>query len=347
MSIDFTKKTSKQKIYTLFTSAILLASLSASPSVASVTDGVNAYNLGDYEGARIEWLKYAELGDAHALFNLGQLYRMGRGVNIDYTKAETYYLEAAQKGHIGAQSNLGTLHYFSKVPNASIEQAVHWWQSAAEHGDEKSQYMIGILHHNGEYLEKNSIKAYAWLFLSAKKKYADAVQATQIMAQDLSAEDIQKAEAISGTLLAKIDPHPDNSSAEKTETSLATVSPKTLPSSAVKNQAKKASPKITTDPATSTDSIVNTAESETADNFRIQIAAYHSEKIVYQSYKTLAKKYPDILTGFRVKSQTVERGDRSSLYRMQIVPFETRADANAVCTKLKNSGLGCFVVKTK
>ncbi len=154
----------RAKAFIVFSLALLILT-NAKAAVATVTDGVKAYEIGDYERAEKEWKIYANLGNIHALFNLGQLYRMGRGVVVDNVKAAEYYRQAAEKGHIGAQSNLGTLHYFSKIPESSIEKAVQWWKKAAVNGDKNSQYMIGVLYHNGEHLDQNNIKSYINLII--------------------------------------------------------------------------------------------------------------------------------------------------------------------------------------
>ena len=52
--------------------------LAASAAKADVKDGVDAYNAGDYKKAIDEWMPAAAKNDPAALFNLGQVYRLGR-----------------------------------------------------------------------------------------------------------------------------------------------------------------------------------------------------------------------------------------------------------------------------
>ena len=42
-------------------------------------------------------------------FNLGQAYRLGRGVLVDLGTAQTWLERAAEKGHVDAQTTLGLL----------------------------------------------------------------------------------------------------------------------------------------------------------------------------------------------------------------------------------------------
>jgi uncharacterized protein len=47
-------------------------------------DGVDAYEIKDYETAYKLWLPLAEQGDAKAQYNLGVMYGKGQGVPLDY-----------------------------------------------------------------------------------------------------------------------------------------------------------------------------------------------------------------------------------------------------------------------
>lgn len=49
-------------------------------NAADFNKGYEAFNIGDYETAIVEWLPLAEQGDADSQFNLALLYRSGEGV---------------------------------------------------------------------------------------------------------------------------------------------------------------------------------------------------------------------------------------------------------------------------
>ena len=55
------------------------------------------------------YLKAGELGYSVGYYNLGQAYRLGRGVEIDKKKAKHYYELAAMMGDVHARNNLGCL----------------------------------------------------------------------------------------------------------------------------------------------------------------------------------------------------------------------------------------------
>ena len=57
------------------------------------------------------YLKAGELGCADAYYDLGNAYRLGRGVEIDKKKAKHYYELAAMSGKVNARHNLGCVEY--------------------------------------------------------------------------------------------------------------------------------------------------------------------------------------------------------------------------------------------
>ncbi len=96
------------KIQTLLTTTVLLFGLSGS-GIADLNDGWVASQKGDYKTAFNEWKPLAELGDAKAQYNLGQMYRKGQGVSQDDKQAVKWYRKAAEQGFAAAQGNLGVI----------------------------------------------------------------------------------------------------------------------------------------------------------------------------------------------------------------------------------------------
>src|SRR5215210_2368167 len=73
----------------------------ATPAAAqSVKAGVEAWQRTDYPAAVAIWRPLAESGNADAAFNLGQAYRLGRGVPLDLAVARSWFERAARKGHL-------------------------------------------------------------------------------------------------------------------------------------------------------------------------------------------------------------------------------------------------------
>jgi hypothetical protein len=136
--------------------------LGAQPALADVKAGVDAWSRGDYALAVREWQGPAEAGDADAMFNLAQAYRLGRGVPADEARAETYYARAAAKGHVQAADTYGLMLFQS----GRRELALPYVEDAARRGDPRSEYLLGIAYFNGDLVPKDWVKAYALLTLA-------------------------------------------------------------------------------------------------------------------------------------------------------------------------------------
>ena len=142
--------------------ALLLAALFGAPALADVKTGVDAWSRGDYAAAVREWEAPAAAGDADAMFNLGQAYRLGRGVPTDLRRAEALYAGAAAKGHLQAADTYGLLLF----QDGRREAALPYVREAARRGDARSQYLLGIAHFNGDLVDKDWTRAYALMTLA-------------------------------------------------------------------------------------------------------------------------------------------------------------------------------------
>jgi len=143
----------------VFGAAALLATLAAAPAFADVKAGVDAWSRGDYAAAVREWEGPAAAGDPDAMFNLGQAYRLGRGVVISPARAEALYARAAAAGHLQAADTYGLMLF----QDGRRAMALPYIQDAARRGDPRSQYLLGIAHFNGDLVEKDWLRAYALL----------------------------------------------------------------------------------------------------------------------------------------------------------------------------------------
>lgn len=143
----------------IWAGATAAALLAAGPALADVKRGVDAWSQGDYALAVREWEGPAAAGDPDAMFNLGQAYRLGRGVPIDARRAETFYARAAAAGHVKAADTYGLMLF----QDGRREAALPYVQAAAARGDPRSQYLLGIAHFNGDLVPKDWVRAYALL----------------------------------------------------------------------------------------------------------------------------------------------------------------------------------------
>lgn len=90
-----------------------------------------AFSRGDLTAAWFGYWSLAREGNPAAQFNLGQLYREGRGVPADLTYAHFWYAEAAAQGHALAQFNLGMMYERGDGVPADLIEAKAWYRRAA------------------------------------------------------------------------------------------------------------------------------------------------------------------------------------------------------------------------
>jgi len=81
------------------------------------------------------WSMAAEQGDLEALFNLGQSYRLGLGVEKDESKAFSLLLKASQGGLAAAQSRVGLAYATGQGAALDPIEAARWFELAALGGD--------------------------------------------------------------------------------------------------------------------------------------------------------------------------------------------------------------------
>ena len=133
------------------------ACIMAAPALADVKAGVDAWGRGDYETAVKEWRPSAISGNMDAQFNLGQAYKLGRGVTQDLAQAEEWYRKAAVQGHEKAEDNYG----LTMFQGGKRKEALPWIEKSAARGEPRAQYILGTALFNGDGMNKDWVRAYA------------------------------------------------------------------------------------------------------------------------------------------------------------------------------------------
>ncbi len=198
--------------------AAVIAFTAASPALADVKAGVDAWERGEFDRAVTEWRDPAAKGDPDAQFNLGQAYKLGRGVPMDLKQAEAWYKKAADRGHVQASDNYGLVLF----QDNRREEAMPYIRASSARGEPRAQYVLGTAMFNGDIAEKDWVRAYALMTrasaqglpqasrsLATMDKYiplADRTKGTQLAAQlerEATAERQKLAGAAAGL---KVDP---------------------------------------------------------------------------------------------------------------------------------------------
>ncbi|AVA14485.1 MULTISPECIES: SPOR domain-containing protein [unclassified Sphingopyxis] len=144
----------------LLAAPALAATKAAPPAAAAAPDvkaGVDAWEAGDYAKAVAVWRPLAITGDPDAQFNLGQAYKLGRGVPADLGQAEGWYRRAAKQGHLQAEDNLGLVLFTAN----RRDEAMPFITRSAERGEPRAQYVLGTAMFNGDLAAKDWPRAYA------------------------------------------------------------------------------------------------------------------------------------------------------------------------------------------
>ena len=124
-----------------------------------------------YEKAFDGIKKLAEQGVSDAQFRLGDMYRVGKGVERDREKSKKWYKMAAQQGHYRAQFALG---YLYKWVEQDMQKAFEWYKKAAEQGWAAAQSALGDLYLMGAGVERDTEEGVKWIKKAAEQGNKEA-----------------------------------------------------------------------------------------------------------------------------------------------------------------------------
>ncbi len=308
--------------------AVLLG-LASAPAMADVKAGVDAWSAGDYNAAVNEWQLPAQNGDADALFNLAQAYRLGRGVAADISRARELYAEAAQKGHVKAADNYGLLLF----QQGEQSDAMPLIRAASERGDPRAQYIMGLAHFNADYAEKDWPRAYALLTLAQSAGLPQASPALSQMDEFIPIEQRQQAQL----LAREIEADSNNRRAAQ----LAAVDLGNRPAQPVSSATNRTpTPVAATPRAVMPVPVANAPRSASnrSGKWKVQLGAFGVRSNADKLWRKLSGS--SALAG---TSKVLVPAGRVT--RLQAVGFASRAEAQAACATLQRQGQPCMVAK--
>ena len=292
---------------------LMIVSAAVPSAAQSVRDGIEAWQRGDVADAVAIWTPLAEKGDADAAFNLGQAYRLGKGVPINLAEAQNWLEAAARKGHLDAQTTLGLLLF----QNGNRVTAMRWLKPAAEAGEPRALLMVGTALYNGEGITEDHVKAYAYVSRAAAQGLAPAKATLADMDAVMPLEIRQKGVAMAQAMAATPAPAP---AAKAPTPSKAAPSTPVERSAAMKPFAPSPAP----------------PKPGVSGKWRIQLGAFGQRKAGEALFARLSAK----LGGSQ--AYYIPAG---SVVRLQAGPFESRSAASAACAKLAPQP--CFPVEAR
>jgi len=177
--------------------SILLVSLAL--FAASVQEGIERFEEGDFVTAQKIFTPLAEAGDPEAQFYLGMLYFTGdggeknleeagnwferaakqrdpkakdktfEGITKEYDRALYWYRKIAESGYAKAQFYLGVMYAAGRDVDIDYKESARWFEKAARQGDELAQLNIGLDYIEGHGVRKDVKKGVKWLEKAAEQ----------------------------------------------------------------------------------------------------------------------------------------------------------------------------------
>ena len=336
----------------------LLIAGSAPLSAQSVRAGIDAWQKSDYTRAVAIWRPLADKGDADAEFNLGQAYRLGRGVPTNLAAAKTWFERAAEQGHVDAETTLGLLLF----QNGNQAEGLKWLKKAADQGEPRALLVYGTALVNGDSVTQDPVLGYAYVSRAAAQGLQPAKETLDQLDQILPIADRKRGVAIAREL-AKAAPAPRSAPATEARKPVQTATAKahqppakSVPASEGSKSVRTATAKPHEPPAKTVPAHVASAASAApaqskpsaapakitkvqaapaaSGGWRIQLGAFSQKGSAETLYQKLAGKAA--LQGRHAFYVPV-----GAITRLQVGPFESRAAAQAACNAV---GVPCFPV---
>lgn len=284
------------------------ALICASPGNAQgVQSGIEAWQRSDHVRAVEIWRPLAQAGDADAAFNLGQAYRLGRGVGVDLATAQVWLEQAARSGHMDAQTTLGLLLF----ENGNRAGGLRWLRQAADQSEPRAMLIYGTALFNGDGLPQDPVTAYAYVSRASAQGLGAAKATLEQMDQVLPLEQRRK-----GVALAM---QQAKAAAPKSEAKAQPARPVVDPT-----LAKASAPRL----------------GGGIKRWRVQLGAFSNRASAEALYKRLSSNAP-------VAGRQLHLLPAGAVTRLQVGPFESKAAASAACKALSARGQACFPVGPK
>ncbi|WP_265570899.1 SPOR domain-containing protein [Sphingomicrobium nitratireducens] len=318
-------------IFTMGTAALALV-MAAPAAATGVKQGIDAWTSGNFAQAVSIWRPLAEKGDADARFNLGQAYRLGRGVETDLGEAQRLFEAAARDGHLDAQAVLGLMLF----NNGDRQAALRWLGRAARRGEPRALLVYGTALYNGEDVPRDVVRAYAYVSRAAAQGLAPAKTTLAEMDKLLPLETRKAGVDLARDLVAdalgkdEVDEAPTKvAEAAKPKPAPPSPAPRATPAPAPKPApASKPAPKPAPAPSPAPAAVTG---------WKIQLGAFSQRTSAEGLYAKV--KGNAALSGTRMILEPAGK-----VTRLQVGPFADRAAAARACAAMEKAGQACFPV---
>ena len=125
---------------------------------------------------KAQWFqKAANAGDDYGLWNLGKLYKNGRGVEKDINKAVELFTKAANKGQIYATMELARMYHNGDGVEKDINSAISWYEKAAARDEMDALIALANIYETGDNVTQDIDKAVEYLKQAAENENIEAL----------------------------------------------------------------------------------------------------------------------------------------------------------------------------
>lgn len=312
----------------------------AVPALADVKAGVDAWQQGDYAKAIAQWRPLAEAGDPDAQFNLGQAYKLGRGVQPDFNAAIDWYRKAQRQGHLRAEDNLGVL-LFQQGDRAG---AMPFLQKSASRGEPRAQYIVATTLFNGDLIGKDWVRAYALMTRASASGLPQASSSLAEMDKYIPEDQRRKGLALAAGMErgdkdvladAATPPAPTRDQPKP-------VRKAELPPVATEPTPAHPSPPKPVRTAVASKAVAAPAPAPApaaSGGWRVQLGAFGEEARARALWGQLTKS----VSGLSAYKSYYEKA--GSVTRLQAGPVASAADAARLCGRIKAAGSDCMPKK--
>ncbi|MBV9749438.1 MAG: SEL1-like repeat protein, partial [Acetobacteraceae bacterium] len=285
-----------------------------------------------------EWRGPAIAGDADAQYNLGQAYKLGRGVPVDPALAQSWFRRAAVQGHEQAEDNYGLALFEA----GRAQEAVPWLEKAAARDERRAELVLGTMLFNGDGgLTRDYPRAYALMTRASQQGLASASETLAQMDQYMNNPDRERGTALAQRYAADAAARPKASLPEPAPVRTAALTPARSPAPKAGAQP---SPKPKPTPATAPTKRAPLQLAPGADapapmmaaeakGWKVQLGAFRDRGNAEALWSRVHAKL-----GGNVAPAYVDAG---GLTRLQAFGFPSKAAAKTACAR---SGVTCVVV---
>lgn len=274
----------------------------------------------------------AASGDAAAQRELGDLYRIGRGVPADPRAAEDWYRRAAEAGDPEGADAYGLMLF----RNGRQRDAMPWIIKSAERGEPRAQYVYGTALFNGDFAEQDWVKAYAMMTRAARAGIDAATNSLAQMNRYIPAGQRREGLVLADRAASSAPPPPVRIAAR----TAAPVPPPPPPRriTEVDIPASNPPPPLPARLAPPAPSPAPAPARPAAGDWAVQLGAFGDQAKARALWSKLAA-----LPEFAALEPRYEAA--GALTRLRAGPLPARGDAEKLCAAAKARGQACFPLK--